>query len=114
MYSDAGMWGSLDAWPLDELINWLHQTGRTAKLTIEIKGATAELFFLRGVLRRAEWGAQQGEEAVRRLLDARTGTFLLTQREIPAVSPNVSEPTHHLLLRWALSVDHGERPQASA
>lgn len=102
--------GTLETWPLADIITWLHQSQRTAMLRVGIGLDAGVLFFKHGELYRCEWGSYGGEQALIGLLNIQSGSFSLIQREPPIARPNIFRPTPELLLQ--LAVAHDERARA--
>lgn len=107
--ADTCLMGSLESWPLPDILLWLHKTGRSAMLRVGAGLNAGIIFFKAGHLYRVEWGRLQGTEALWHLLHVREGVFSLIQRDMPEPHPNVTQPTEHLLLQWAVSVDEQQR-----
>jgi hypothetical protein len=106
----AGPWdtcliGSLDVWPLPDLLLWLHQTQRTAMVRVGTGLSAGVIFFNRGHMFRCEWGKLQGEQALMGLLVLREGSFSLIQRGIPEARPNIVRPTAEVLFQCAVAID---------
>jgi hypothetical protein len=101
--------GTLETWPLADVVLWLHQTQRTGMVRVGSGIDAAVLFFKHGQLYRVEWGALAGEQALISLLGLARGTFTLIQREPPAARPNVARPTAELLLQLAVAQDERNR-----
>ncbi len=101
--------GTLDAWPLLDVLCWLHETGRTAMLRVGDGFKAGILFLRKGHLYRCELGNLQGEEALVHLLNLRTGTFSLIQRDPPDARANILRPTAELLLRYVIAQDENNK-----
>lgn len=101
--------GSLETWPLSDVILWLHQGGRSAMVRVGVGIHAGVLFFRHGQLYRAEWGHLAGEQALIALLGLTHGTFTLIQRMPPEARPNIVRPTAELLLQLAVSQDERNR-----
>ena len=101
--------GSLETWPLSDVILWLHQGGRSAMVRVGVGIHAGVLFFMNGHLYRAEWGHLAGEQALIALLGLTHGTFTLIQRTPPEARPNIRRPTAELLLQLAVAQDERSR-----
>ena len=103
--------GTLETWPMEDVLLWLHISQRTAMLRVGAGLDAAVVFFKEGQLYRAEWGQMMGEQAVLALLELKAGSFALIQREVPCPRPNIATPTAELLLQCAISRDERGRAQ---
>ncbi|MEE8409929.1 MAG: DUF4388 domain-containing protein [Myxococcota bacterium] len=101
--------GSLETWPLADVILWLHQGGRSAMVRVGVGINAGVLFFVNGHLFRAEWGHLKGEQALIALLGLTHGAFTLIQRQPPDARPNIIRPTAELLLQLAVAQDERSR-----
>ncbi len=101
--------GTLETWPLADLLVWLHQSRRTAMVRIGSGAEAGVVFFREGTLVRCEWRSQRGEEALIGLLGVARGSFALIQRSVPEVRPNIARPTPELLLQCTIALDEGRR-----
>ena len=104
--------GQLETWPLQDLLLWLNKTGRSAMVRIGAGLEAGVIFVRNGHVFRCELGALQGERALFTLLGVTQGVFSLIQRDLPLPQANVFHPTEHLLLQYAVALDH--RRAASA
>lgn len=111
---DTCLVGSLDVWPLPDLLLWLHQTGRTAMVRIGSGLSAGVIFFSRGRMFRCEWGKQRGEQALMGLLVLREGSFALIQRGIPEARPNIVRPTAEVLFQCAVAIDEQARQSGTS
>jgi len=105
--------GTLSAWPLTELLLWLHQGERTAMLRVGMGLDAGIVFFRGGQLYRCEWGKEGGEQALIGLLGLSDGSFTLIQRAIPDVRPNIQRSTAELLLQCSVALDERRRPTSA-
>ncbi len=101
--------GTLETWPLPDVVLWLHQTRRTAMVRIGVGVNAGVLFFKYGQLYRAEWGHLGGELALMALFEVKQGSFSLIQRDPPDAQPNISRSTGELLLQIAVAKDERGR-----
>jgi hypothetical protein len=101
--------GTLDTWPLSDIVMWLHQSRRTAMLRVGAGLSAGVLFFKEGELFRCEWGPLGGEQALIALLGVRRASFSLIQREPPEARPNIHRHTPELLLQLAVAMDERHR-----
>lgn len=99
--------GTLETWPLADLLVWLHQTRRTAMVRVGSGLEAGVVFFRDGHLLRCEWDRLAGEEALLALLAVAQGSFALIQRAVPEVRPNILRPTPELLLQCAIAQGGG-------
>ena len=106
---DVSLVGTLETWPLVDIILWANQSHRTGMLRIGLGLNAGVIFFREGEAYRVEWGGLTGEQALLALLSIRTGSFSLTQRDPPLASANIRRPTAELLLQLAVSQDEGNR-----
>ncbi|MBI5511139.1 MAG: DUF4388 domain-containing protein [Deltaproteobacteria bacterium] len=106
---DVSLVGTLETWPLVDIILWANQSHRTGMLRVGLGLNAGVLFFRDGDLYRAEWGNLVGEQAVLALLSVRAGSFSLMQREPPLAATNIRRPTAELLLQLAVSQDEHSR-----
>ena len=97
--------GSLETWPLSELLAWLHESQRSAMVRIGSGLDAGVLFFREGNLIRCEYKMLRGEEALLCLLDMSHGSFALMQRAGPDVRANIRRPTAELLLQYAVALN---------
>ena len=104
--SGGSMVGTLDTWPLTDILVWLHENRRTAMLRIGDGLDAGVVFYREGHLYRAEWGRMMGEEALTTLLGTESGSFSLMLRDIADARPNIRLETHEVLLRLATSCRH--------
>jgi len=95
--SEGGMEGDLAAFPLFDMMRWLHTSRRSVVMRVTTGGAPAWLFFRDGSLYRAEWSTRAGVEAVMALIGVRTGSFWLSKRPVSGGTRNVDIPTAELL-----------------
>jgi hypothetical protein len=102
---DVSLVGTLETWPLVDIITWANQSQRTGMLRIGLGLNAGILFFKDGDLYRVEWGGLAGEQALLALLSIRGGSFSLIQRDPPLASRNIRRPTPELLLQLAVSQD---------
>ncbi len=109
---DACLVGTIETWSVQDVLTWLHLTQRSAMMRIGAGLDAGVIFFKGGQLYRAEWGALTGEEAVLGLLDLKSGSFALIQRDVPQPRPNVGTPTAELLLQCAIHKDERARAMA--
>lgn len=107
---DGCLVGTLETWPLADIILWLHQTRRSAMVRIGAGVGAGVLFFRDGNLVRCEWGDAAGEAALLALLALRAGAFSLSQRQPPDAAPNISRPTAELLFHLTVAQDERNRP----
>ncbi len=112
--TDESMWdgclvGTLETWPLSDIILWLHQSQRTGMLRLGTGLDAGVLFFRDGWLYRCEWGQLIGEQALFALLDLKRGSFSLMQREPPDARPNIQRPTAELLFNLTVALDEQRR-----
>lgn len=105
--------GTLDSWPVPDLLVWLHQTQRTAMVRIGAGLDAGIIFFSHGELYRCEWGQLTGEQALYHLLQVKAGTFTLIQREFPQAAPNVHRSTPEVLLQSAVLIDERHRERVA-
>ena len=99
--AESCMVGSLAAWPLEDILLWLHASRRTAMLRVG-KGLDAGVvFFKEGLLYRTEWGSRAGLDALMGLLELSSEPFWLIMRDVPEPHPNIRVPTEELLARCA-------------
>ena len=112
MAPDSGrrLSGSLEDWPLVELLGWLHDCQRSGILRIRAGREDGQVFFSEGILYRCRWGRLHGEEALDALMRVTAAPFLLVQIDPPHVLPNVDTPTELLLERYRYAID---RPTAA-
>jgi hypothetical protein len=101
--------GTLDTWPLSDLLVWLHQTQRTAMVRIGAGLDAGVLFYREGNLVRCDWRGRHGEEALLALLAEAEGSFTLIQRALPDVRANIRRSTPELLLQCSLALDEYRR-----
>ena len=101
--------GTLDTWPLSDLLLWLHETRRSAMVRVGTGLDAGVVFFRDGSLVRCEWRGRSGEEALLLLLASAEGSFTLIQRAMPEVHPNVRMATPELLLQCAMLLDQHRR-----
>jgi len=101
--------GTLETWPLSDIILWLHQSRKTAMLRVGLDIRAGVLFFSNGELYRVEWRQRSGEEALIGLLNLTAGPFSLIQRAPPYAQPNIRRPTSELLLQIAVAQDERAR-----
>ncbi len=106
---DTCLVGTLETWPLADLLVWLHQSGRTAMVRVGSGLEAGVLFFREGTLIRCEWRGLGGEDALIGLLGMHGGSFALIQRSVPEVRPNVARRTPELLLQCAIALDERRR-----
>ncbi len=106
---DVCLVGTLETWPLVDIITWANQSHRTGMLRIGIGLNAGILFFKDGDLFRVEWGGLFGERALMALLAIRDCSFSLTQRDPPYATPNIRRPTAELLLQLAVARDESAR-----
>jgi hypothetical protein len=106
---DGCLVGTLETWPLTDIIMWLHQTQRSGMVRIGVGMGAGVLFFKHGDLYRCEWGELIGEEALLSLLGLREGAFSLIQRDPPDASPNIRQPTAELLFQLTVARDERNR-----
>jgi len=111
---DSCLVGSLETWPLADLLLWLHQSGRTAMIRLGSGLEAGVLFFREGYLFRCEWGPLAGEEALVSLLGLKRGAFQIIQRDIPDARPNIGRPTAEVLLQCAVAADERARGPLAA
>ena len=105
--------GTLETWPLTDVIMWLHQMNRTAMVRVGSGMTAGVLFFQKGELFRVEWGRLRGEEALMGLLNLNAGSFTLIQRAPPQATQNIFRPAIELLLQLAVAQDENTQ-RASA
>jgi hypothetical protein len=110
--ADTCLVGTLDTWPLADLLLWMHETRRTGMVRLGAGLDAGVVFFQAGVLFRCEWGELGGEHAIIALLGMTEGSFSIIQRPVPDARPNVSRPTPELLFQCAVALDERRRPQA--
>ncbi len=108
---DSCLVGTLSAWPLADLLLWLHQSERTAMLRVGMGLEAGIIFFRHGQVYRCEWGGIKGEQALIGLLGLADGSFTLIQRAIPDVRPNIARSTPELLLQCAVALDEHRQPR---
>ena len=106
---DVSLVGTLETWPLVDILLWANQSRRTGMLRIGIGLQAGVLFFRDGDLYRAEWGGLMGEQALQALLAVTHGAFSLTQREPPLATANIRRKTAEILLQLAVSQDEAAR-----
>jgi hypothetical protein len=106
---DGCLVGTLDTWPLSDIVMWLHQSRRTAMLRVGAGMTAGVLFFKDGELFRCEWGNLGGEQALIALLSLSRASFSLIQREPPEARPNIYRQTPELLLQLAVAMDERRR-----
>lgn len=111
--ADTAAVGSLNNWPLADLLVWLHQTGRTAMLRIGAGLDAGVVFFRDGFLYRCEWGHLAGEQALMALMGLEEGTFSLIQRDLPRPQPNLRTPTEPLLEHLLAAREERARARAA-
>lgn len=97
--------GTLETWPLSDLLLWLNKTGRTAMVRVGVGLEAGVIFVSNGLAFRCEWGRYSGQEALFGLLSLDHGVFSLIQRDVPRPRPNIFVPTEHLLLQFAVYSD---------
>lgn len=101
--------GTLETWPLSDLLVWLHQTQRTAMVRVGSGLDAGVIFFREGSLVRCEWRGASGEDALLALLAEARGSFTLIQRALPDARPNIRRATPELLLQCTLALDEYRR-----
>ena len=82
--SDVTLVGTLETWPLVDIILWANQSHRTGMLRVGVGLNAGILFFKDGDLFRVELGGLGGEQALLALLSIPDGSFSLTNRDPPA------------------------------
>ena len=97
--------GTLETWPLADLLAWLHTEQRDAMVRVGSGLEAGVIFFRGGNLVRCEYKMLRGEEALLCLLDLRHGSFALIQRAGPNVLPNIERPTAELLFQYTVTFD---------
>jgi hypothetical protein len=101
---DGCLVGTLETWPLADMVQWLHQTHGSAMIQVGLGTEAGILCFSQGDLYRCEWGDLVGEEAVMALFALQSGTFSLIHRDLPKTAvPNISLPTAELLFQLAIA-----------
>ncbi len=100
------MQGLLRDMGVPELIQHVCQEGRTARLTVEDTGRTAEVFFEGGQVVHAQFGETEGEQAVFAILEWRAGSFTL-EPEVAAPRRSIERSYAGLLLEAAHRLDEG-------
>lgn len=100
---NACLVGTLEVWPLADLLTWLHTSQRDAMVRVGSGLEAGVIFFRSGNLVRCEYKMLRGEEALLCLLDLSHGSFALIQRAGPNVHPNIERPTAELLLQHTVA-----------
>lgn len=113
-YNFDSIRGDLSTWPLFDLLQWLHNTGRNAMVRIGKGLDGGVLFILNGYLFRVEYANKTGEEALLQLLQLSSAPFSLIQRDVPRPQPNIFLPTEQLLLQLSISIDEARRGQTAS
>ena len=98
--------GTLQSWPLHEVLSWLHQTQRTAMVRVGVGLDAGVIFFYRGQLFRCEWRGAFGENALLALMGLQSRAFTILQREVPTPVGNIRTPTPELLLQCTVALSH--------
>jgi len=101
--------GTIETWPLGEVLVWLHETRRSAMLRIGGGINAGVIFFHEGDLYRCEWGHLQAEQALIALMGLEQGVFTLIQRDFPQPRANIIKPTAQVLLQCAVALDEQQR-----
>jgi hypothetical protein len=99
---DGCLVGTLETWPLADIVLWLHKTHGSAMIHVGLGTEAGVLCISRGDLYRCEWGDLVGEEAVMALLALQSGTFSLIHRDLPKTAVrNIRLSTAELLFQLA-------------
>ena len=106
---DVSLVGTLETWPLVDIMTWANQSHRTGMLRIGLGLNAGVIFFREGEAYRVEWGGLTGERALLALMSVRAGSFSLTQRDPPFATANVRRPTAEILLQLAVAQDERTR-----
>jgi len=103
--SDVTLVGTLETWPLVDIILWANQSHRTGMLRVGVGLNAGILFFKDGDLFRVELGGLGGEQALLALLSIPDGSFSLTNRDPPLATRNIRRPTAELLFELTVAQD---------
>ncbi|MCK5688493.1 DUF4388 domain-containing protein [Myxococcota bacterium] len=108
----AGIVGTLETWPLGDIVYWLNLYQRTAMVRIGVGLEAGVLFFKKGELFRAEWGSLKGEHAFYELIrQVDFGSFAVIFRKPPQALTNIPSSTAQLLYQINM-VKNENNPQA--
>ena len=106
--------GTLENWPLADMLWWLHQTRRSAVVTVGFGFVSGTIHVKQGNLFRCEWGVSQGELALGALLTMTRGAFSIASLDEPCPVSNIFGRTEDVISRWTLYPSNLGRAPAAA
>jgi hypothetical protein len=108
---DGRIYGKLGSVGLNDIIQMLGMTKRTATISLERAGRNGAIFFKDGVVLHARAGSSRGEEALMKLVDWKDADFVIDDG-VPEDTPaSISKNADAVLLDVMTKLDEGYTPQ---